>query len=165
MSTRAYNLRTRTENGGPALSRVPTTIMDRSQLSATRTRDIPPHDPSSARDTDSPPMLYSHVVASRPSSPRKETETSIAQSNISNPIGSGRTVEVSPLPEIVDSTSSEEDEPPKMKEKDLPRTTVNRRRARSLDSPSEGRVPKGRDMIPNRKLTREQARWKLPPPT
>ena len=158
--TRAYNLRTRTENGGPALSRVPMTIIVCSQLSANRTRDIPPHVPSSARDTNSLPTLlpplYSHVVTSRPSSPRKETETSIAQST-SNPIGSGETVEVSPLPEIVDSTSSEEDEPSKMKEKDLPWTTVNRRCARSLDLPSEGRVPKGRDMIPNRKLTREQA--------
>ena len=82
----------------------------------------------------------------------------MAQSAISNPIGSGNTVEVSPLPDIVDSTSSEEDEPPEIKEKNLPWTTVKRRRARSLDSPSEGGVSKGRDSVPNRRLTKEQVR-------
>ena len=156
MSTRTYNFRTRTETGGLAPSRMPVTIMERPQLLASRTRDPPPHISSSAHDTDSPPALYSHVVVSRPPSPRKETEASAAQSTASNPIGSGETVAVSPVPEIIDTTSSSEDEPPEIKENIMPWTTVKRRRARSLGSLSEGRTSKRGGATPNRELTREQ---------
>ena len=74
------------------------------------------------------------------------------------PTGSGDTIEVSPVPDVIDATSSEEDEPPEMREKLLPWTTVGRRRARSLDSPSEGRAPGREGTNANRSLTKEQAR-------
>ena len=74
MSTRTYNFRSRTDNGGIPPSRVPTTVVPRPPALADGTRDPPPHMPSSARNTGSPPLLYSEVVRSRTPSPRRETE-------------------------------------------------------------------------------------------
>ena len=82
----------------------------------------------------------------------------VGQGLVSNPTGSGDTVEISPVPNVVDTTSSEEDEPPEIEENIMPWTTVERRRARSLDSPSEERSSARRGMNTGRKLTKEQTR-------
>ena len=158
MSTRMYNFRSRTDNGGIPPSRVPTTVVPLPPALADGTRDPPPHMPSSARNTGSPPLLYSEVVRSRTPSPRRETEVPVGQGLVSNPTGSGDTVEVSPVPNVVDTTSSEEDEPPEIEENIVPWTTVERRRARSLDSPSEERSSARKGMNTGRKLTKEQTR-------
>ena len=105
MSTRTYNFRSRTDNGGIPPSRVPTTVVPRPPALADGTRDPPPHIPSSARNTGSPPLLYSEVVRSRTPSPRRETEVPVGQGLVSNPTGSGDTVEISPVPNVVDTTT------------------------------------------------------------
>ena len=126
-------------------------------MSTESTRDAPPHVPSLVLDSDSPQALYSDVVASRPPSPRRETEAQVAPSMISHPIG--RELVQSLVPGINNSpASSEEDEPPIVKEKISEWTTVNRRRARSLGSAANDSRPleKG-GLTSNRELTEEQS--------
>ena len=157
MSTRTYNLRMRQELGTFPRPRVPATESGHSRLSAALPRDPPPHVPSLILDTDSPSALYSDVVASRPPSPRKETEASVATSNPRPIVRDGAVVESTTVPEINVGTSSEEDEPPIVKEKIYEWTTVKRRRARSLSSLNENRSH-GRDgMTSSRELTEEQS--------
>ena len=156
MSSRTYNLRTRQEIA-PLRSIVPAPVSNRSHVSTESTRDAPPHVPSLVLDSDSPQALYSDVVASRPPSPRRETEAQVAPSMISHPIG--RELVQSLVPGINNSpASSEEDEPPIVKEKISEWTTVNRRRARSLGSAANDSRPleKG-GLTSNRELTEEQS--------
>ena len=119
-----YNLRTRQEVA-PLQSIIPAPVGSRPRVSTELTRDAPPHISSMVFDSDSPQALYSDVVASRPPSPRRETEVQVAPSIASYPIGSGELVP-SLAPAIDnDCASSEEDEPPVVKEKISEWTTVN----------------------------------------
>ena len=156
MSSRTYNLRTRQETGAPLRSIIPAPVSSRSRASAELTRDVPPHVTSSALDSDSPQALYSDVVASRPPSPRRETEAQIAPSLSSYPLG-GENVQ-SLVPEINDNRASSEDEPPVVKEKISEWTTVNCRRARSLGSAVNDSRPLDKGgLVSNRELTEEQS--------
>ena len=157
MSTRTYNLRTRQELGTFPRPRVSATEGSPPHSSAVLTRDPPPHVPSLILDTDSPSALYSDVVASRPPSPRKETEASVVPNTTRPPVRDGANVEVNIAPEINVGTSSEEDEPPIVKEKFFEWTTVKRRRARSLDSLNENRSLGREGMTSSRELTEEQS--------
>jgi hypothetical protein len=75
MSTRTYNLRTRTDAAASAQPRVSSTAGDRPRQPQMLTRDAPPHLPSMPQHTQLNSALYSDIVASRPPSPRRETET------------------------------------------------------------------------------------------
>ena len=154
MSTRTYNLRTRTETGTNAQSRIPT-LNDRA--SAALARDGPPQDSSSTRDTDPVVALYSDVVASRPPSPRRENrnETSVARSTENDQLESGVLVDNSTAPNIVNSTSSDEEELPETNESHW--TTVRRRRAQSLNSLNKVQNFSKKNSDVRRRLTSEQA--------
>ena len=74
MSTRIYNLRTRTEVGQASQSYLQNESTHR-RLSPSPARDPPPHMVGSRLLGGSPSALYSDVVASRSPSPVKETTT------------------------------------------------------------------------------------------
>ena len=157
MSTRTYNLRTRQELGTFPQPRVPAVEGSPPRPSAALTRDPPPHVPSLIVDTDSPSALYSDVVASRPPSPRKETEASVVLNVPRPPVRNGGDVDTNVVPEINVGTTSEEDEPPIVKEKISEWTTVRRRRARSLNSLNENRSLGREGITSSRELTEEQS--------
>ena len=157
MSTRTYNLRTRQELGTFPQPRVPAVEGSPPRSSAALTRDPPPHVPSLIVDTDSPSALYSDVVASRPPSPRKETEASVVLNVPRPPVRNGGDVDTNVVPEINVGTTSEEDEPPIVKEKISEWTTVRRRRARSLNSLNENRSLGREGITSSRELTEEQS--------
>ena len=100
MSTRTYNLRTRQELGTFPQPRVPAVEGSPPRSSAALRRDPPPHVPSLIVDTNSPSALYSDVVASRPPSPRKETEASVVPSITRTIVRDGVDVENNVVPEI-----------------------------------------------------------------
>jgi hypothetical protein len=76
MSTRTYNLRTCTDAAASAQPRMLSTAGDRPRQPQMLTRDAPPHLLSMPPKPNS--ALYSDIVASRPPSPRRETETIVA---------------------------------------------------------------------------------------
>ena len=149
MSIRPYNLRNRHEAGTVAQPMVP---MSTNSLR----RDIPPHIPNTMVDTDAMTALYSDVVASRPPSPRKEIEASVVpsaeDSHSANVVPIGN---INDLPLDRSSQSSYETETPMMDEGQW--TTVQRRRARSLNSLDKARVSR-KGTSSGRKLTKEQLR-------
>ena len=142
MSSRVYNLRTRIDTATAASPLV--------------------------QNTDVAAALYSDVVASRPPSPRKENSTSPAKP-VEHPskeidsegvFGYSKTEQktANENERISNSLSSDESELPKELENQW--TTVKRRRARSLDSQTDYRVPKisGVKETPAETLTRQQVR-------
>ena len=158
MSSRTYNLRTHQETGALLRYIIPAPVSSHSHVSTELTRDAPPHLSSLVLDSDSPQALYSDVVASRPPSPRRETKAQVAPSMSSYPISGGELVQ-SLAPGINNNcTSSEEDEPPIVKEKFSEWMTVNCRRARSLGSAVNDSRPLERGgIVSNRELTEEQS--------
>ena len=146
MTTRAYQLRTRTEAGTAAQPQV------RNRTNA---------DPAVA--------LYSDIAASRPPSPRKEMSTSPAEP-VDHPseevdsegvFGYSKTEANANKKNAHDkkknTTSSDENEPSRELE-EQPWTPVRRRRAQSLDSVPRGHETNREREIQAQKLTTEQDR-------
>ena len=160
MSTRTYNLRARQETAANTQSRVPTSANMRARITADMPREPPPHLASLAFDTDpSTPALYSDVVASRPPSPRKENEVSLAH-NAEN-ISLERAIvtdDNNTVPQNANNAFPEESLSPEWDGNDNQWQTIQRRRARSLDSFEKAQPRYREETVPQKELTREQAR-------
>ena len=160
MSTRTYNLRTRTDTAASAQPRMSFASGDRPRQPSVLARDVPPHLPSMTQRTEPGIALYSDIAASRPPSPRRETEAIVARDNVSNHLESGVVVENNNTPKMVDTTTSFEGESPELEsnEPEAPWTTVQRRRARSLSSLDRNQTIRKKDGGVKPELTREQVK-------
>ena len=152
MSTRTYNLRARADAAVASQSQVQNA--ENPQLSTTSsTRDLPSHVVGSRPFSRHSPALYSDVVASRSPSP-VGGGTPIAVENPEVGVTSEKVVTEGLVPEVrtipvvlnknipsfeTETSSGENDSPEDPGE--APWTTVQRRRARSLDSFEPVRKP------------------------
>jgi hypothetical protein len=134
MTSRAYNLRVRTETGAATRPRVEVVPDGRPNQSAALTRDRLDV-PVLVSNTESTPPLYSDVAASRPPSPRKEPEAIMARDTTSSRSESGALVDNNgTLPRLIETTSSFEGDAPEPEEDGGQWTTIRRRRAQSMSS-------------------------------
>ena len=153
MSSRMYNLQPRQGTDTPAQSG------NLASASHSPHRDVLPHAPIMAFETDRTTALYSDVVASRPPSPRKETKvltTSNAKRYLSNRNTPSEGV-IIPQNEGTGSISSYENDTPGLDRDNGMWTTVRRRHACSLDSLNNTtRYVNKKKLFLQEKLTREQ---------
>ena len=167
MSTRIYNLRTRTEVGQASQSHIQNESTHR-RLSPSPARDPPPHMVGSRLLGGSSSALYSDVVASRSPSPVKETTTApisrvVGESRTSVPVEEQGQPVNSVVPvvsrdnaeRLIAPTTSETRISPEEPE-DATWTTVRRRRTRSLDSFDLVRVSRN-ESNGEKRLTKDQA--------
>ena len=134
MSSRAYNFRVRNEAGRTNQPRITVVASGRHNPPVAPTEDRLDV-PVTAQNTEPTIPLYSDVAASRPPSPRKESEADKARETTSSRSeGVAMMNSNNTLPKLLETTSSYEGETPEREEDDGQWTTVRRRRARSLSS-------------------------------
>ena len=162
MSTRTYNLRTRTDAGVADQQRAPT-VSNATQAATPLSRDLPPHMLEGHTSPGRPAALYSEVVASRSPSPVKEASSTTLSRPVGEPDGgkapagdSGPMIRIIPTESrdinVEKRTSNEENISPE-DPGDEPCTTVRRQRARSLESfdpvLSYSRSPSAKGLTPD----------------